>query len=64
MEPVWENVVLLIALILIFEGLLPFVSPRLWKEMFRKLLGMDDGQLRFIGLSSMMIGLILIFVFL
>ncbi len=60
---VWEDLVALIAVIFIIEGLLPFVSPHLWKDMFRRLIGMSDGQVRFIGLCSMMIGLLLVFVF-
>ncbi len=63
MGPVWEDLIALIALILIIEGLLPFVIPHVWKDMFRRLVGMSDGQVRFMGLCSMMIGLLLVFVF-
>ena len=45
------------ALVLVVEGFLPFVAPRLWRESFAKLVAMSDGQLRFIGLASMLIGL-------
>ena len=45
------------ALMLVFEGILPFVAPRLWREMFRRIIELSDGQLRFAGLSSMLIGL-------
>ena len=44
------------ALLLIVEGILPFVAPRVWRETFRKLIDMSDGQLRFIGLISMTLG--------
>ncbi len=44
------------ALVLVIEGLLPFVAPRLWRESFRKLVGLTDGQLRFIGLVSIVLG--------
>lgn len=53
-----------LALMLVFEGLLPFLSPRLWREMFARVLRMSDGQIRFIGLSSMIAGLLLALVFL
>jgi uncharacterized protein YjeT (DUF2065 family) len=46
------------ALLLIIEGILPFAAPRIWRDSFRKLTEMSDGQLRFIGLLSMTLGLI------
>ena len=46
-----------LALMLVFEGLFPFVSPNAWRQTFLKLLQMKDGQLRFFGLSSILIGL-------
>jgi uncharacterized protein YjeT (DUF2065 family) len=49
-----------VALMLIFEGLLPFLSPRIWRSMFERAMKMSDGQLRFIGLSSMLIGILLL----
>jgi len=52
-----------IALMLIIEGILPFIAPATWRETFRRLVEMADGQIRFIGLSSMLVGLILLFVF-
>ena len=49
-----------VALMLVFEGILPFLAPGLWRETFRRLTELSDGQIRFIGLSSMLIGLILL----
>ena len=46
------------ALLLIVEGILPFAAPRIWRDTFRKLIDMSDGQLRFIGLISMALGLL------
>jgi len=45
-----------LALVLIVEGVLPLLAPRLWRESFAKLVALHDGQLRFIGLVSIMIG--------
>ena len=45
------------ALVLVVEGFLPLIAPRLWRESFAKLVTLTDGQLRFIGLASMAIGL-------
>ncbi len=50
------------ALMLIFEGLLPFLTPRVWRDTFRRMTELQDGQLRFIGLSSMLIGLVVLMV--
>jgi len=46
-----------IALMFVFEGMLPFVAPRLWRDTFRKAMELTDGQLRFFGLISMIAGL-------
>ncbi|HCX33131.1 MAG TPA: DUF2065 domain-containing protein [Rhodocyclaceae bacterium] len=46
------------ALMLILEGLLPFVAPGTWREAFRKVTELTDGQIRFIGLSSIVLGLV------
>ena len=49
------------AIMLVIEGILPFSAPRLWRETFRKLIDMTDGQIRFAGLLSMLVGLIVLF---
>jgi uncharacterized protein YjeT (DUF2065 family) len=46
-----------LALVLVVEGLLPLLAPRLWRESFAKLVTLGDGQLRFLGLASIAIGL-------
>jgi uncharacterized protein YjeT (DUF2065 family) len=46
-----------LALVLVVEGLLPFLAPRAWRDTFRRLIEMSDGQLRFIGLASIALGL-------
>ena len=47
-----------LALLLILEGLLPFAAPSVWREGFRRLTELTDGQLRFIGMVSVGIGLL------
>lgn len=49
------------ALMLVVEGLLPLLAPRAWREMFRRILEFNDGQIRFIGLLSMLTGLVLLY---
>jgi uncharacterized protein YjeT (DUF2065 family) len=51
-----------LALMLVIEGILPFTSPRLWRETFLRLTEMTDGQIRFAGLMSMLLGLVVLFV--
>ena len=46
------------AFVLIVEGILPFVSPRLWREAFRRLIDLSDGQIRFVGLTSLLLGVV------
>jgi uncharacterized protein YjeT (DUF2065 family) len=50
------------ALMLVIEGVLPFLVPALWRDTFRRLTEMTDGQIRFIGLTSMLAGLLLLFI--
>ncbi|HMV16486.1 MAG TPA: DUF2065 domain-containing protein [Zoogloea sp.] len=58
-----SSLFLAFALMLVLEGLLPFVAPKMWRETFTRLVRMSDGQIRFIGLSSMLVGLIVLIVF-
>ncbi|HET9668707.1 MAG TPA: DUF2065 family protein [Casimicrobiaceae bacterium] len=50
-----------LALLLILEGLLPFAAPRVWREGFRHLTELTDGQLRFIGMMSVGVGLLALY---
>jgi len=47
-----------LALLLILEGRLPFAAPRIWRDGFRRLTELTDGQLRFIGMISVCVGLL------
>jgi uncharacterized protein YjeT (DUF2065 family) len=49
-----------LALMLVFEGLLPFLSPRRWREVFERATRLSDGQIRFLGLSCMLLGMLLL----
>ena len=49
------------ALVLIIEGILPFVAPSFWRTTFTRLTQLSDGQLRFIGMVSIAAGLIALF---
>ena len=52
-----------VALMLVCEGLLPFLSPNTGREVFSRAMRMSDGQIRFLGLSSMLVGLLLLVFF-
>lgn len=58
-----SSLLLAFALMLVLEGIMPFVAPAAWRETFRRLIQFSDGQIRFIGLTSMMVGLILVMLF-
>ena len=57
------NTTMLLAfgLVLVFEGLMPFVAPSAWRETFKRMIQLKDGQLRFVGLLSILAGLFLMF---
>ena len=54
----WNVLWSALALVLVLEGLLPFLSPQGWRQTFLKLLEVSDGQLRFFGLTSILLGLV------
>jgi len=55
-----STLLLAFALMLIIEGVLPFLAPSLWRDTFRRITQLSDGQIRFFGLTSMLIGLVLL----
>jgi len=56
----WTTLFMALALVLIIEGVLPFLAPSLWRDTFRRITQMSDGQIRFVGLSSMIVGLLIL----
>lgn len=50
------------ALMLVIEGIVPFLMPAMWRETFRRLIELSDGQVRFIGLTAMIAGLLLLYI--
>lgn len=51
-----------LALMLVLEGMLPFLAPAAWREAFVRLTEMRDGQIRFMGLVSMLAGLLILLI--
>ena len=60
----WDLLLGAFALMLVIEGLMPFISPPRWRAAFERAVRMSDGQIRFIGLGSMVAGLVLLAFFL
>ncbi|MDT3670802.1 MAG: DUF2065 domain-containing protein [Aromatoleum sp.] len=58
-----QTLLMAFALMLVIEGLLPFIAPAAWRDTFLRLAQLADGQIRFIGLASMLIGTLLLFTF-
>ena len=58
--PLFDLVLGGIGVMLVAEGLLPFFSPRTWRQVFEQAMRLSDGQIRFLGLGSMLAGLALL----
>jgi uncharacterized protein len=58
-----SSILLAFALMLVLEGIMPFIAPAAWRETFRRLIQFSDGQIRFVGITSMLIGLVLLILF-
>ena len=50
-----------LALMLVMEGMMPFLFPAAWRETFQRITQLSDGQLRFMGMTSMLCGLLLLY---
>jgi hypothetical protein len=49
-----------LGLMLILEGLLPMISPRIWRTLFEQMLQLQEGQIRFFGMLMVLLGLLVI----
>lgn len=52
----WSLLLIAVGLMLVMEGVLPFVSPERWRSVFERAAKLSDGQLRFLGLTSLVVG--------
>jgi uncharacterized protein YjeT (DUF2065 family) len=57
----WDTLLAALALMLVLEGVLPFLSPGAWRRVFERATQLSDGQIRFLGLSSMLVGVIALY---
>ena len=58
----WQDLLSAVALMLVIEGILPFVSPAVMRQVFAAMATMDNHKLRLTGLISMAAGIILLYV--
>ena len=57
----WQEVLTAVALLLVIEGMLPFIGPGRYKQLVAQIARLGDNQLRTFGLTSMIVGLVLLF---
>ena len=57
----WSVLVAAIGVMLILEGILPFVHPDGWRKVFLMAVQMNNSELRFLGLTSMLLGLLILY---
>lgn len=48
------------ALMLVLEGIFPLLAPAVWRDTFQRITRMADGQIRFVGLASVLVGIVLL----
>ncbi|UCC56741.1 MAG: DUF2065 domain-containing protein [Gammaproteobacteria bacterium] len=58
----WSDLLAALALVLVIEGIVPFVSPRSLRNMLETVSQIDDRTLRIVGLASMICGVIMLYV--
>ena len=58
----WTEILTALALVLVIEGMLPFVRPGRYKQLVAQIVRLSDNQLRIFGLTAMIIGIVLLFV--
>lgn len=59
----WDILFPALALMLVIEGVLPFLNPAAWRRVFERATSLSDGQIRFLGLSSMIAGIAMLLLF-
>jgi uncharacterized protein YjeT (DUF2065 family) len=57
----WQEILTAFALVLVIEGITPFISPGALRKMMIQVSQMDDHTLRVVGLSCMLCGVLLLY---
>lgn len=53
-----DSLLAAVAFVLFIEGFLPLLAPRAWRQAFSRMMALSDGQIRFVGLASILLGLV------
>ena len=56
----WTDILTAVALVLVIEGLLPFISPNAFRSAMQSIVSRDNNTMRIIGLSSMIAGVLIL----
>ena len=54
------SLTLAFGLMLVLEGVMPLIAPKAWRQTFERMLALSDGQIRFVGVASMLLGLMIV----
>ncbi len=57
----WHEFLVALALLLILEGIMPFLSPQGLRRTLTMISQLSDNMLRFAGLSAMVLGCLLLY---
>ncbi len=57
----WDDLLSAMALVLVFEGIMPFISPRGWRNTMLQATQLPDNVLRGVGLAGMLLGVFLLY---
>jgi uncharacterized protein YjeT (DUF2065 family) len=57
----WDSILPALALVLVIEGMLPFLSPKSWREAMTQAAQLPDNVLRGLGFASMLVGVVVLY---
>ncbi len=57
----WLDLITAIALVCVIEGIMPFINPAGFRRVMQLASNLDDTSLRFVGLTSMLIGILVLY---
>ncbi|MBN4063361.1 DUF2065 domain-containing protein [Cardiobacterium sp. AH-315-I02] len=58
----WDSIIPALALVLVIEGALPFLSPKRWRDAMSQAAQLPDKVLRGFGFASMMAGVVILYI--
>ena len=57
----WQELLVALSLVFVIEGIMPFLSPRQWRQTLSMLVRLEDSKVRSMGLVSMLVGTVLLY---